>query len=307
MSSEHHHHPDLKGKSLLWTIFLNIAITVAQVIGAIFSHSLSLLTDALHNFSDVMALVISFIANKLSKKKYTPEQSYGYKRAEILAAFINAATLLGISMYLIFEASERFVAKSGPEINASMVAWLAGFSIVANGISVLIVKKHAGNNMNMRSAYLHLFSDMLSSIAVLAGGLLMFFFNIDWIDALLSVIIAIYLIVSSWKLMVKTIKVLMQFTPSDINMTEIANHLKQIKLVKNVHHIHIWQLNDMEYHLEAHLDIEKDVPISETSQIVTQAQTLLQEKFNISHSTIQPEFNVKDDKRMIVDERHHQH
>ncbi len=258
MGEHHHHDHDLKGRSLIITIILNVAITLVQAIGALFSNSLSLLTDALHNFSDVMALIISYIANKLSLRDYTRGKSYGYKRAEILAAFINAAVLLGISCYLIFESIKRLFSDVQPEVNGLLVALLAGFNhIVANGISVLLVKKHSENNMNMRSAYLHLFSDMLSSVAVLVGGVVMYYWQVVWVDVVLSIFIAIYLIYSSWSLLVKTIKVLMQFTPSRIDVVDLANHFKKLSGVKNIHHIHVWQLNDDEVHLEGHVDFDE--------------------------------------------------
>ncbi len=301
---EHHNH-DLKGRSLLITIFLNIGIAIAQVIGAIVGNSLSLLTDALHNFSDVMALVVSYIANKLSLRDYTPGKSFGYKRAEILAAFFNSATLLAISIYLIYEASERFFVGKEVLVDGILVAYLAGFSILANGISVLLVKKHSENNMNMRSAYLHLFSDMLSSIAVLVGGLLIHFYNIMWVDALLSVIIAIYLIIASWKLVIKTSRVLMQFTPLNIEISKLAQEVAQIDGIENIHHVHLWQLNDKELHFEGHVDLTENVSVEKANKLINCIKRLLKKEYGICHCTIQPEYKVDDDKSLIVNETQH--
>ncbi len=301
---EHHNH-DLKGRSLLITIFLNIGIAIAQVIGAIVGNSLSLLTDALHNFSDVMALVVSYIANKLSLRDYTPGKSFGYKRAEILAAFFNSATLLAISIYLIYEASERFFVGKEVLVDGILVAYLAGFSILANGISVLLVKKHSENNMNMRSAYLHLFSDMLSSIAVLVGGLLIHFYNIMWVDALLSVIIAIYLIIASWKLVIKTLRVLMQFTPLNIEISKLAQEVAQIDGIENIHHVHLWQLNDKELHFEGHVDLTENVSVEKANKLINCIKRLLKKEYGICHCTIQPEYKVDDDKSLIVNETQH--
>ncbi len=300
---EHHHHQDLKGRSLLLTIGLNVAITVVQLIGAFVSKSLSLLTDALHNFSDVMALIISYIANKFSLRDYSADKSYGYKRAEILAAFINAATLLVISVYLIYEAVERFFASEATVIDGALVAWLAGFSIVANGISVLLVKKHSENNMNMRSAYLHLFSDMLSSVAVLIGGLLMHYLQIAWIDSVLSVIIAIYLIVASWKLLIKTLRVLMQFMPTDLDINKLSQAVMNVDGIENIHHIHVWQLNDTEFHLEGHLDLTENISVKQSNQLIGQVNTIIREQFGIQHCTFQAEYKVSDDKSLVVNER----
>ncbi len=295
-----HHHPELKGKNLVIAIFLNVVITVSQVIGAIFSHSLSLMTDALHNLSDVMALIISYVANRLSKKKPTEKQSFGYKRAEIIAAFINAASLLGISIYLIIEAIDRLFNASDIEVKGVLVMWLAGLSIVANGLSVLLIQKDAKHSMNMKAAYLHLFSDMLSSIAVLAGGFVMSYWGWNWVDSVLSILIAIYLIISSWKLVIGSLKVLMQFTPPQIDIDEIQQRLCSIEDVENIHHVHVWQINDHDVHFEAHLDCSKDLKISEVDMLLAKIRKVLDEEFRIHHVTLQPELHVCHDKSLIA-------
>ena len=162
--SHNHSHGDLKGRNLFISILLNILITIAQVIGGIVSGSLALLSDALHNFSDVLSLIISYIANILSKRKASTSRTFGYKRAEIIAAFINASTLIIVAVLLIIEAIKRF--QNPQEIESNLVIWLSILGIVANGLSVLLLKKDAEKNMNMRSAYLHLLTDMLASVAV---------------------------------------------------------------------------------------------------------------------------------------------
>ncbi len=296
-----HDHGDMKGKKLAISILLNILITVAQAIGALVSGSLSLLSDALHNFSDVIALIISYIADKLTKKDFTPEQTFGFKRAEVIAALINAASLIAIALMISKEAIIRF--NEPAVIDSTIVIILAGMSILVNGGSVLLIKKEAEDNMNMRSAYLHLMSDLISSVAVLVGGICMSYFQVYWIDSVLSIGIAIYLIYSSFGLLVKTLKVLMQFTPSSIDPKEIEKELLQLPYIKNVHHIHIWQLNDKDIHLESHLDFSEDIKLSEVSEVIRGVSVLLRERFDISHSILQPEFGVQDSKDLIVDER----
>jgi len=185
----HHHHHHVEGKNLLYSIVLNIIITVAQVIGGILSGSLALLSDALHNFSDVLSLVFSYVAHKLSRKKASVNQTFGYKRAELIAAFVNAMTLIIVAFFLIYEAVVRFF---NPQvIEFGLVIWLSILGIVMNGLSVLLLKKDADKNLNMKSAYLHLFTDMLASVAVLAGGILMKYFQWFWVDSVMTLIIAI--------------------------------------------------------------------------------------------------------------------
>lgn len=294
----HHNHGDLKGRPLVISIFLNILITVAQVVGGLLSGSLALLSDALHNFTDVLSLIVSYIANVLSKKKASINRTFGYKRAEILATFINASTLIIIAVILIIEAVKRF--QNPQEIESNLVIWLSLLGIVANGISVLLLKKNAEVNMNMRSAYLHLLTDMLASVAVLIGGLLMKFYQMFWVDSVLTLAIALYLIWVGYTLLKESFKVLMLFTPEDIHVKDIVNELQQLKEIKNVHHVHIWQLNENEVHLEAHIDFNEDISLSKFDYILHNIEEILHHKFEINHVNIQPEFGKCDSKDVIV-------
>lgn len=297
-SHNHSHHHDLNSRNLLISIFLNITITVAQVIGGIVSGSLALLSDALHNFSDVISLIISWIANKLVKKKASLKRTFGYKRAEILAAFINAATLIVVAVLLIFEAIERF--RNPQEIESNLVIWLSIIAILGNGFSVLLLKKNADNNMNLKSAYLHLLTDMLASVAVLIGGLLMKYYEIWWIDSVLTLAIAVYLVVMGWDLLKNSFKVLMLFTPDSTSVKSIVEDIQTIDAVKNVHHVHIWQLNEEEIHLEAHIDFKVDITLSQFDVILNSIEELIYHKYDINHINIQPEYSKCDAKDVIV-------
>ena len=294
----HTHHHDLKGRKLLFTIFLNIVITVSQVIGGFISGSLSLLSDALHNLSDVISLVRSYVASKLSRKSASLQKTFGYKRAEILAAFVNASTLVIVAVFLIIEAVERF--RDPQEIESNIVIWLSLVAIFANGFSVLLIRKDADRNMNMKSAYLHLFTDMMASVAVLIGGLLMKFYEIYWVDSALTLAIAIYLIFMGYDLLKRSFNVLMLFTPDDIPIKEIVLAVQELPEVKNVHHVHVWQLNEEETHLEAHIDFNEDILLSQFDDILIKIEELLHHKFQINHINIQPEFGKCDAKDVIV-------
>ncbi len=298
MSHNHIHKHQVQGKNLLYSILLNVVITLAQVIGGLFSGSLALISDALHNFSDVLSLIISYVAHKLSRRKASLEQTFGLKRAELIAAFVNALSLIVVAIYLIFEAISRFFKPE--EIQPSIVIWLAALGIVVNGFSVLLLKKDADHNLNMKSAYLHLLTDMLASVAVLAGGILMYYFQIYWIDSALTLIIAIYLIVVGIDLLWKSTKMLMLFTPENIDIKEIVRIVNQIKGVKKLHHVHVWHLNEEELHLEAHLDCSEDLKISEFNDLLLKIEKILFENFKINHVNIQPEFQKEDPKEIIV-------
>ncbi len=297
MSHNHSHH-EVKGKNLLFSIVLNIVITVAQVIGGILSGSLALISDALHNFSDVLSLIFSYIATVLSKKKASLNQTFGYKRAEIIAAFVNAISLMIVAVFLIFEASQRFM---NPEpIQSNLVIWMSLLGIVANGLSALLLKKDADNNLNIKSAYIHLFTDMMASVAVLIGGILMKYYQIYWIDSVLTFAIAIYLFYIGYDLLIESTRILMLFTPSNIDIKEIVREVHQISGVNKLHHIHVWHLNEHELHLEAHLDCSEDMKMSEFNILLEKIETLLLVKFSINHINIQPEYQKTDSKDFIV-------
>jgi cobalt-zinc-cadmium efflux system protein len=292
------HKHNVTGKNLILSILLNVIITIAQLIGGIISGSLALISDALHNFSDVLSLVFSLIAHKLSRRKASVSQTFGYKRAEILAAFINASTLIIVAFILIYHAILKLF---NPEpIESELVIWLALLGILVNGFSVLLLRKDASHNLNMKSAYLHLFTDMMASVAVLTGGLLMKFYSIYWVDSVLTVLIAIYLIVVGYDLFWKSTKMLMLFTPEAIDIKDIVREVHKIPGVEKLHHIHVWHLNEEELHLEAHLDCSDDIKMSEFNDLLHQIEEVLYEKFNINHVNIQPEFQKADPKDFIV-------
>lgn len=296
----HHHHHEIKGNRLGVAILLNCLITIAQFVGGFLSNSLSLLSDAVHNLSDVLSLLVSYVANKIAKRKPSKSKTFGFKRAEVLAAFINAASLLVISIFLIIEAVERFF--DPKTIEAVLVIGLAIAGILVNGFSVLLLKKEAGNTMNMRSAYLHLFSDMLASIAVLVGGVLMNFYQVYWIDPFLTLCIALYLIYVSYDLLKASTGVLLLFTPKSIDITQVVATMLSVEKIKNVHHVHVWQLNDHDIHLEAHVDFKEDLPISEIDSTLNVLERLLFDTYHISHVTIQPEFGKCLSKNIIHQE-----
>ncbi|WP_417888419.1 cation diffusion facilitator family transporter [Xanthomarina gelatinilytica] len=300
MSHTHHTHSykDVKDRNLLISIFLNVLITAAQIIGGLVSGSLALLSDALHNFSDVISLIVSFVASKLSKQKASINRTFGYKRAEILAAFVNAATLVVVAVLLIIEAVKRF--QEPQEIASNLVIWLALIAIFANGFSVLLLKKDSKSNINIRSAYLHLLTDMLASVAVLIGGLLMKFYQIFWVDSLLTFLIALYLIYVGYDLLKTSTKMLMLFTPDHINIKEVVRMVNQLPKVKKLHHVHIWNLSDDELHLEAHLDLEENISTRDFNELLLEIERVLHDQFNINHVTIQPEYKKEDPKEVIV-------
>ena len=292
----HHHHG---GNKLLISIVLNIFITTLQAIGGFVSGSLALLSDALHNFTDVLSLIISYIAQKLTKKKATPQRTFGYKRAEILAAFINALSLIVIALFLTIEAIERL--QHQPKIDSDLVIALSLFAIIGNGISVILLEKESKENINIKSAYIHLLSDMMASVAVLIGGIVMKYVGLFWIDGVLTILIAAYLIAISLQILKKSTEILMLFTPKNLSPEEIAAQLLQkFKDIKNIHHLHIWQINETELHLEAHVDFKENISLSVFHQTLQRMEAYLKNNYQINHINIQPEFGRCNEKELII-------
>jgi cobalt-zinc-cadmium efflux system protein len=296
MGHEHHHH-EVTGKNLFFTILLNAGISLAELIGGIISGSISLISDAIHNFSDVISLIVSYVANRLAKRQATEKQTFGYKRSEIVAALLNSATLIVLAFFILFEAIKRFIEPQ--HIKSDLVIWLALGSIVVNALSVLFIKEDAKENMNIKSAYLHLFGDMMTSIAVLIGGILMKYYHIYWIDPVFSILIGGYLLYMSWEIFITSLKIMMQFTPEHLDLTEISRHIELIPGVKNIHHIHTWQINEHDIMFEAHIDLESDIHITDFEKILIEIERFLENKYGIHHITIQPEYSIQDDKKLI--------
>ncbi|MCF8330896.1 MAG: cation diffusion facilitator family transporter [Bacteroidales bacterium] len=278
-----------EGKDLFISVWLNMAISLFQIVGGILSNSLALLSDALHNLGDGIALLIAWLANKVSQKPSSLNKTFGYKRIEILAALFNGIALIAISIFLFSEAWQRF---NNPEtINSTLMLVVAAIGLIANIISVLILEKHKKDNINIKAAYLHLLGDTLSSVAVIIGGVLIYFYELYWIDPLVTVIIGLYIIKESISIIIETVDILMQSKPKDIDLAEIKNKLTKIEGIKNIHHVHIWRLSDKEIHFESHVDLSQDFKTTEASVIREKAEAILYEQFHIDHVTMQMEFN----------------
>jgi cobalt-zinc-cadmium efflux system protein len=284
MSHQHNH----TGRNLAITVILNGIITIGQFAGGIISGSLALISDALHNLSDVISVVLAYVAHRIGLRPQTEQSTFGYKRAEILAAFINALTLIAISVYLIIEAGKRFL--NPKEVNYLWMLGLGILGFLANGLSVLILHDNKEENLNIRAAYLHLIGDALTSMAVIAGAVFIWLFQVYWIDPLVTVLISIYIFVHTFKILKESVGILMQFAPSEINQQEIILELQTIPEIKSVHHVHLWQLADHQIYFEAHLMLNENLPVSESDGITRKAKQLLGSRFNISHTTFQYEY-----------------
>lgn len=297
MSHNHSHNAEgTSEKNLFITMALNFFITVAEITGGFISGSLSLISDALHNFSDGIAIIITYIAMRLSKKPKTFKYTFGLKRAEIIAAIINASTLIIISFFLINEAVERFLNPS--PITGSLMLIVATLGLIANVTGTILLKKGSENNLNIRAAYFHLLSDVVSSLAVIIGAVFIIFYNIYWIDPLLTILISVYILKETYKIVKESLEIVMMSSPGGIDLNELKDLVESITGIINVHHIHLWKLIDNDTHFEAHIDVE-DMAVSKTIEIQKQIEHNLHHKYEINHTTLQFECGVCDKIELI--------
>ncbi|MCK5582413.1 MAG: cation transporter, partial [Elusimicrobiales bacterium] len=233
-----------------------------------------------------------FFAWKISGKEKNMRKTYGYKRAQIIAAFINASTLIAISIFLIFEGIKRF---ANPEtINSSLMIAVAAFGLLANLFSMLLLEKDSHGNMNVRSAYLHMMGDMVSSVGVLLGGIAIKMWGILWIDPLLTIGIALYIIIESWKIVKKAVDILMQ-SSAEIDYEALRKEIESMDEVNNIHHVHTWLADENTVYFEAHIDMF-DCMLSAVCPVSKKIEKLLKEKYGISHCTLQFETDHCSDK-----------
>lgn len=263
-------------------------ITTAQIIGGIISGSLALISDALHNFSDSISIVISYIALRLKLRSNSMKHTFGLKRAEILAAVINSVVMIVVCVYLFFEAYERL--RNPQPIQAGIMSIVAVIGLLANLAAMLLLRRDSQSSINIRSAYLHLFGDTVSSVAVIAGGVAIAIWNINWIDPLLTVLIGVYIIRESYIILMEAIHVLMEGAPLNISIEEIQKEVELFEEVEDIHHIHLWMVGDNDVHLEAHVNIN-DMKISESDLLRERIEKSLHNKFGIQHITLQFECN----------------
>lgn len=290
---EHNHDTESMGdKRLTAAIAVNVLLTVAQVIGGSISGSLSLIADALHNLSDAAALGIALFARKIGRKPPDKFKTFGYKRAEIIAALINLTTLIIIGLYLIYQAIWRFVEPE--KIEGWIVVIVAGIALCVDVITATLTYTMSKKSMNIRAAFLHNVSDALASVGVLIAGTLILLYGWYWTDTLLTLMIAGYVLWQGFIMLPKTMHLLMEGTPDHLSIEEVIESMESVEGVENIHHVHIWQLDEHLNALEAHVVVNSN-ELSQIEEIKSALKKLLSDRFEIGHSTLEfehPEQNI---------------
>jgi cobalt-zinc-cadmium efflux system protein len=283
----HRHHGghdaglDRRLRLSLWVTAAFIAVELA---GGIWSNSLALLSDAGHNFTDCLALGLALFAHRLGALPPSASKTYGYKRAGVLAAFVNALALIGLSLLIFWESYERFVSPR-PVDEAIMLATAAA-GLIANLAVMKALHGDSHHDLNVRGAYLHMLGDALSSIGIIVGALVIGQTQALWIDPLLSVLIAALIAWSAWDIIRESLDILLEGAPRGMELAEVTKALRGIEGVIDIHDLHIWSLSSQDHALSCHALIE-DMPHSESSIILGRIQAVLLEKFSISHATVQ--------------------
>ncbi len=280
----HSHEAPESGGRLAIVILLNFVITAAEVIGGIVSGSLSLLSDALHNFSDGIAVIIAWIAIRLDARPRSEKHTFGLKRAQVLAAVVNAGALVAISLYLFVEAWHRF--NDPHPISGGVMTAVATIGLVANVIGTWLLHRGSKQNMNLKAAYLHLFSDAISSIGVILGGLAITFLDIQWVDPLLTVLIGLYVLKESLLILWRSLGIFMLAVPEGLPLSEVRAAVLDVAGIEGVHHIHLWEVAEHDIHFEAHI-VVADQPLHEVEAIRQTIEKTLHDRFDIHHVTLQ--------------------
>ncbi len=287
----HHHHVDPKAGNarLAWAIAINLLLTIVQIIGGILSGSLALIADAIHNLSDALSLILAFVARMIAQRPADETMTFGYGRAEIVAALINYTTLILIGLYLTYEAILRLLDPTG--IDGWLVVVVAVFALGVDTATALMTYGLSKESMNIRAAFLHNVADALGSVAVIVAGTVIILYDWRLIDPLVTLLIAGYILWQSVSEIGGSVRILMLGSPPDLDAQAVLTAMRAVPGVENVHHVHLWQMQEHEFALDAHIVIA-DGLWSDADRVKLAVKTHLQNRFGLSHVTLELECHV---------------
>jgi cobalt-zinc-cadmium efflux system protein len=285
----HEHISDLS-RSTIRRLALSLGITlvfvVVEILAGVFANSLALLTDAAHNLTDVLALALTWWALWITAKPANSGKTYGYHRAGILVALVNSTTLALIALGIFYEAWKRFV--TPPEVEANILIGVGMAAVVINLVTALLVRRGSEHDLNLRSAFLHLMGDVLSTVGAVIAGVIIRFTGWNWLDALVSVLIGFLILWNAWGILRESVHILMESTPADIDMDSLRRDMLAVEGVRGVHDLHVWSITSSLRTLSAHL-ITDDVPVSVGANVRAAVGDMLVHQYGITHATLQLE------------------
>ena len=285
----HTHFNDIKGqitRRMAIALAITLAFVFVEIAAGLYSNSLALLTDAAHNFTDALALALSWWALRLTSQPANPKRTYGYHRAGILVALVNSTTLALIAIGIFYEAYHRFV--NPPEVGADVLISVGSLAVVINVVTALMVRRGAENDLNIRAAFLHLMGDVLSTAGAVGAGVLIRFTGWNRLDPLVSVLIGFLILWNAWGIIREAINILMESTPTDIDMEQMVTDIQSVEGVRGVHDLHVWSITGSMRTLSAHL-VTDDMSISEGANVQSQVNELLYQNYGVAHATLQLE------------------
>lgn len=287
---------DRLSKKFLWVTLFNLIITLVEFIGGIVSGSLALLSDAVHNLGDVGAILLSFFAHIVGQKSKNNMKTFGYKRAEILAAFTNAIILIVISGFLIVEAIRRF---SNPvTIGGNVMLIVAVVGLLGNFVSMLAMHSDSKHNLNVKSTFLHMLSDAVSSVGVIVAAVVIKIWDVTWLDPAITIFVALIVLKEAIRIVIESINILMESNP-DIDLDEVKQTVLAVGEIKNIHHVHIWRFSGEQIMMDAHINVDPKMSVTELETIYDKVAQQLYNEFTINHVTLQAECRRGADEKMI--------
>jgi len=298
-SAPHPHQAPLnRGPRLLITLGINFIIPLAQVFGGIYANSIALISDAVHNFSDFIAILISYIAYRIGLRGVSARHTFGFQRAEIIGALLNIVILTGAVVYIVYEAVHRFLQ---PEpVSGLIVMALAGVGIVGNGISAWILHRDASHNLNIRGAFLHMMGDFLTSVVVLINGAVLLIKPWYWLDPLLSLLIAAFILKNAWTVIKESVAILMNAAPKELDLPKVQEFLESRPEIHSAHYLHAWHVGSCGIAFSCHLTVD-DQMVSATETLAEKLRHQLFHNFGIDHPILQFETTVCGNATMLCE------
>jgi cobalt-zinc-cadmium efflux system protein len=263
-----------------------LIFVIVEAIAGIWGNSLALLSDAGHNLTDVIALALSWYAIRLSSQPANSKKTFGYHRAGILAALINSTTLIFVAGYIFYEAYQRLI--HVPEVDAAILISVGAIAFVLNLVTAWLVHQGSDHDLNLRSAFVHLMGDVISTIGAVIAGIVIAFTGLSWLDPLVSVLIGLLILWNAWGILKETIDILLESTPRDVDTNQIVTSLLQVAGVKGVHDLHVWSITQNLRALSAHI-VTDDVLVSHGAIIQKEINALMSREYNIAHTILQLE------------------
>jgi cobalt-zinc-cadmium efflux system protein len=286
MAHQEEHQDTVVGRPLKVTLGLVLVIMIAEVIGGILSNSLALMSDAGHMLTDALALGLSLFAISLARRPATPTRTYGYHRAEIMAALANGTLLILISVFIFYEAYRRFF--ETPVVKSPLMLIVASIGLVANLIGMFLLRRGSRQSINVRAAFWHVIGDTLSSVGVIIAGVIIFFTGWYIADPILAVVIGVVILWGAVRIVRESVDILLESVPGHVQVEKLTAAVKNVPGVEDLHDVHIWTITSGIYALSAHLSIT-DQTVSQSCDILTKVNEVLAGNFNITHTTLQME------------------